>query len=72
MIAKRAGYGIKELPVRWYNDADSRVKILSDSIRTLGELFYVWGVYGMIGQFFSAFEKKLMTKRQKLRYSYSV
>lgn len=35
LIAQRNGYSIKELPVRWVDDPDSRVKIVSTAIEDI-------------------------------------
>ncbi|MFN2238266.1 MAG: dolichyl-phosphate beta-glucosyltransferase [Thermoanaerobaculia bacterium] len=35
VIASRLGFSVAEVPVRWNNDADSRVRILRDSSRML-------------------------------------
>lgn len=37
--AKHRGYRVKEFPVTWYNDSDSRLKPFSGSIRIARELF---------------------------------
>jgi len=42
-LAQRAGLSIRELPVRWSNRSDSRVRVLRDAFRTLGELITVRG-----------------------------
>jgi len=40
-LAHKAGLSIRELPVRWSNRADSRVRVLRDAFRSLGELIAV-------------------------------
>ncbi|OHD67251.1 MAG: hypothetical protein A2W19_07855 [Spirochaetes bacterium RBG_16_49_21] len=40
-IAKLLGYSIKEIPVSWYNSADSRVRPLRDAFNTLKELIII-------------------------------
>jgi dolichyl-phosphate beta-glucosyltransferase len=42
-LAHRAGLSIRELPVRWSNRSDSRVRVLRDAFRTFGELIAVRG-----------------------------
>ncbi len=41
LIANRLGFKIKEVPVRWKNAADSKVKILSGSVRVFIDLFKI-------------------------------
>lgn len=40
-IAKKLGYTIREVPVRWFNEANSRVSILRDSARMLFDLVMI-------------------------------
>ncbi len=40
-LAKRKGYRIKEVPIRWLNSPNSRVKIISDSLKMFGELLRI-------------------------------
>lgn len=40
-LAKRMGYRIKEIPVRWRNDPDSKVRAM-DYVRTFYDLVRVW------------------------------
>lgn len=40
-IAQKKGYKIKEVPVSWYNSADSRVRPIKGAITTLGELLKI-------------------------------
>lgn len=49
-IAKRRGYKIREVPITWYFDADSRMKLVQDSLNMLREIWEIrrnWnqGVY---------------------------
>lgn len=49
-IAKRRGYKIREVPITWYFDADSRMKLVQDSLKLLTEIWDIqmnWrkGVY---------------------------
>lgn len=49
-IARRRGYDIRELPIPWYFNADSKVRVLHDSLRMGLDLFKIrynaWrGVY---------------------------
>jgi dolichyl-phosphate beta-glucosyltransferase len=38
-IAKKRGYKIKEIPITWYFDADSRMKLFDDSLKLLREIW---------------------------------
>jgi dolichyl-phosphate beta-glucosyltransferase len=40
-IAKKKGYTIKEVPVRWINRTESRVSFLRDSLRILADIFKI-------------------------------
>jgi dolichyl-phosphate beta-glucosyltransferase len=46
-IARLLKYDIKEIPVSWFNAADSRVRPIKDAFRTLKELIMIklnlWG-----------------------------
>ncbi len=49
-IAKKRGYRIKEQPITWYFDADSRMRLIGDSLHILVEIWQIrrnwyWGVY---------------------------
>ncbi|MFN2443623.1 MAG: dolichyl-phosphate beta-glucosyltransferase [Thermoanaerobaculia bacterium] len=41
IIASRLGFRVTEVPVRWNNDADSRVRILRDSFRMLFDILRI-------------------------------
>ncbi len=46
-LAELLGYSILELPVSWYNSADSRVRPVKDALRTLGDLITIkLGIWG--------------------------
>ncbi len=54
-IAQRRGYTIVEVPISWYFSAESRVRLIDDSLRMVGELLQVrrnWrrGVYDRISE----------------------
>ncbi len=38
-IAKRRGYSIREVPITWYFDADSRMRLVEDSLNILREIW---------------------------------
>jgi dolichyl-phosphate beta-glucosyltransferase len=38
-IARRRGYKIREVPITWYFDADSRMKLMQDSLNLLREIW---------------------------------
>ena len=40
-LARKRGYALKELPIDWYFDTDTRVRPGIDSLRMLGEVAYV-------------------------------
>ena len=40
-LAKKKGYKIKEVPITWYFDADSRMKLMKDSVRALIEIWEI-------------------------------
>lgn len=49
-IAKKRGYNIREVPITWYFDADSRMRLVGDSLHLLVEIWQIrrnwrWGVY---------------------------
>jgi dolichyl-phosphate beta-glucosyltransferase len=49
-IAKQRGYRIREVPITWYFDPDSRMRLIQDSLRMLIEIIQIrrnWlrGVY---------------------------
>jgi len=41
LLAQGLGYGIRELPVRWLNSQESKVHIVRDSLRMLGDALTV-------------------------------
>jgi dolichyl-phosphate beta-glucosyltransferase len=49
-IAKKRGYKIKQVPITWYFDPDSRMRLVGDSLYLLVEIWqirrnWLWGVY---------------------------
>lgn len=40
-IARRRGYRIKEVPVRWANDASTKVRLFKDAVRSFAELLQI-------------------------------
>jgi len=50
MMAQRRGYAIAEVPVNWTHQPGSKVNLVTDSIRMLGDLFVIRGRY-MRGQY---------------------
>lgn len=40
-VAKRRGYKVREVPITWYFDADSRMKLIDDSLNMLLEIWQV-------------------------------
>lgn len=55
LIAEKMGYRIKEVPVRWLNSPDSRVRVMVDPFSMIAELiriksYSMRGLYGMKGK----------------------
>ncbi len=53
-LAKKRGYSIREVPITWYFDADSRMRLVQDSLKLLREIWEIqrnWraGVYVPVG-----------------------
>lgn len=40
-IAKRRGYRVREVPITWYFDTDSRMRLVQDSLRMLLEILQI-------------------------------
>jgi len=40
-IAQKRGYKIVEVPIHWYYSAESRMRLVRDSLRALAELFII-------------------------------
>jgi dolichyl-phosphate beta-glucosyltransferase len=40
-IARRRGYKIREVPITWYFDADSRMRLIQDSLNILREIWEI-------------------------------
>ena len=40
-IARRLGYGIQQVPVRWRDDADSRLDLVSGNLRNVRDIFRI-------------------------------
>ncbi len=40
-LAQRLGYRIKEVPIRWHDDADSRLQLVSGNIRNVIDIFKI-------------------------------
>lgn len=40
-LAKKKGYKIKEIPILWYFDADSRMKLVQDSMKAIAEIWQI-------------------------------
>ena len=54
-LAKKRGYTIREVPITWYFDADSRMRLVQDSLKLLREIWDIqrnWraGVYLPVGK----------------------
>lgn len=42
VIANRFGYRIEQIPVNWYFDSDSRVRIIQDTLGMVFDVFAIW------------------------------
>jgi dolichyl-phosphate beta-glucosyltransferase len=40
-IARRLGYRIEQLPIRWRDDADSRLNLVSGNLRNVRDIFRI-------------------------------
>jgi glycosyltransferase involved in cell wall biosynthesis len=40
-LARRRGYSIREIPVSWYYQSDSRIRLMGDSLRMFADLFRI-------------------------------
>jgi dolichyl-phosphate beta-glucosyltransferase len=40
-IAKRRGYKVREVPITWYFDPDSRMRLIQDSLNILREIWEI-------------------------------
>jgi hypothetical protein len=40
-IAKKRGYRVREVPITWYFDSDSRMRLIQDSLHIL---FEIWAI----------------------------
>lgn len=52
-LALRAGLAVEEVPVRWYNDAESKVRFLRDASRMFGDVLRIrwWSLSGAYPRF---------------------
>jgi dolichyl-phosphate beta-glucosyltransferase len=48
-LAYRFGYRIKEVPIRWHDDGDSRLQLLSGNIRNVRDIFAIRTSLGRLG-----------------------
>ena len=45
-VAQKRGYRIKQVPITWYFDPDSRMRLVGDSLNILREIWQIrqnWG-----------------------------
>jgi glycosyltransferase involved in cell wall biosynthesis len=40
-LAQRRGYQIKEVPIRWHDDADSRLRLVAGNLRNVADIFKI-------------------------------
>ena len=41
VLARRLGYGIQQVPIRWRDDGDSRLALLSGNLRNVADIFRI-------------------------------
>jgi hypothetical protein len=44
-IAKKLGYRIQQVPIRWRDDGDSRLQLVRGNLRNMRDLLFVWRHY---------------------------
>lgn len=49
-IARRLGFRIKEVPIRWHDDGDSRLDLVSGNIRNVRDIFAIRASLSAIGE----------------------
>jgi dolichyl-phosphate beta-glucosyltransferase len=49
-LAQRLGYRIKEVPIRWHDDGDSRLRLLSGNLRNFVDVFKIRFSHVSMGQ----------------------
>jgi len=49
-LAHRLGYRIKEVPIRWRDDGDSRLQLLSGNIRNVRDIFAIRASLGQLNE----------------------
>jgi dolichyl-phosphate beta-glucosyltransferase len=49
-IARRLGFRIKEVPIRWRDDCDSRLDLVSGNIRNVRDIFAIRASLSGIGE----------------------
>ena len=62
LLAKRLGYVVEDLPVEWINSAESKVRIVGDSLRMLSD---TWRVRRMISRALSRGEIRVVAAEGK-------
>jgi hypothetical protein len=41
VLARRLGYGIQQVPIRWHDDGDSRLALVSGNLRNAIDIFRI-------------------------------
>ena len=49
-LAQRIGYRIKEVPILWRDDGDSRLQLLSGNIRNVHDIFAIRASLGRLNE----------------------
>jgi dolichyl-phosphate beta-glucosyltransferase len=52
-IAQKLGYRIKQVPIRWHDDADSRLQLVSGNLRNVADIFKIRFSLGQIARLHS-------------------
>jgi dolichyl-phosphate beta-glucosyltransferase len=40
-LCRRLGYAVKEVPIRWRDDADSRLELVAGNLRNVRDIFRI-------------------------------
>ena len=50
VLARRLGYGIQQVPIRWHDDGDSRLALVSGNLRNAIDIFRIRRMHSWIGE----------------------
>ena len=45
VLARRLGYNIQQVPIRWRDDGDSRLALVSGNLRNVADIFRIWRIH---------------------------